>query len=106
MLYAGNGETWMAKGGCYICGRSDRLVDADCPIEGEGGLVICTVCITELARTGKMVVNDQAEIAALEARIEYLEDEKNGAVQETAELRERFETLQREWVAAVETADR
>lgn len=71
MLYVGDSLSAHANGGCYTCGRGDRLVDLGIQIVGEGALVLCVPCITEAAEAAELTFND-ARVRELEAEVQRL----------------------------------
>jgi hypothetical protein len=83
MLLGGDALYAHAKGGCYRCGRGDRLVDMDAQIVGEGALVICTPCIGEAAEVANLHLNGAA-VAEQEAA--FQEERRQFAPERVAEL--------------------
>ncbi len=45
-----------AQEGCRVCRSGGPLVDTEVPIEGEGSLAICFVCILDMAATAELDV--------------------------------------------------
>lgn len=68
-LFVGEAVWQHAKGGCYVCGRGDRLVSTEVQIEGEGILVLCTGCITDLAEVAGLTFNE-AYVRELRSELE------------------------------------
>lgn len=66
--YVGSSNIAHAKGGCYICGGANGLVDTDVQIEGEGALAICRVDIHDLAQAADLTFND-AYVRELQAEL-------------------------------------
>lgn len=88
--YVGTSLIAHAKGGCYVCTRNEGLVDLDVIIEGEGALVLCTVCIQDAAEAGKLHLN-QAAVA--EMRAAFQEAERRFDPERTEALEAEVESL-------------
>lgn len=91
-VYVGDALLSHARGGCYICGRGDSLVDTDVQIVGEGALVICKGCIQDLAEAGGLHLNRTA-VAEIEAR--HAEERRSFAPERVAELEAQVSDLER-----------
>ena len=61
MDYAPQSSYYHAKESCYLCGKTDDLVDTAVQIEGEGVLALCRGCIL-----GDMALTLGVDVAALE----------------------------------------
>lgn len=103
MLYVGNSSYQHAKEGCYTCGRGDELVSTEVSIEGEGILVLCKGCITDMARAGNIAVEPAEAIAELERQRDAAVVASDAYADQLAETEARLERLQHEWVDAIET---
>jgi hypothetical protein len=82
-IFVGDANYAHAKGGCYRCGRGDRLVDLDAQIEGEGALVICVPCIGEAAEVAGLHFN---EGAVAEMRVGFEEERRQFSPERVKEL--------------------
>lgn len=104
MLYVGNSNYAHAQEGCYTCGRGDQLVSTEVSIDGEGILVLCKGCITDLARAGDIAVEPGEAIRELERQRDAAVVASEAFADQLAETESRLERLQNEWVDAVEIA--
>src|SRR5690242_16547280 len=68
-----------AKGGCYLCGSPNKLVDTEVSIDYEGVLAICEGCCHDLAMTAgfhpEVRTEDYDRLAAHLARTEQERNE-------------------------------
>lgn len=60
-----------AKGGCYLCGNTNHLVDTEVYIDYEGVLAFCLSCVRDMAMTaGYDLEHDASAWDRLEAEAE------------------------------------
>lgn len=93
MDFVAQSAYYHAKAGCYLCGRTDSLVDTSVQIEGEGVLALCIGCIK-----GDLCMTAGIDVDALEATAEAivaLQDELAQAKDATKVLRTKLRAQKR-----------
>lgn len=82
-IFVGDALLAHAKGGCYVCGRGDNLVDLEVQIEGEGALAVCKGCIQVAAEAGGLTLN---EAAVAEERSAFAEERRSFSPERVMDL--------------------
>lgn len=85
MIFEGTAGLHHAKHGCYICGRTDGIVNTEAQIEGEGVLAFCSVCVRDAARALGLDFND-AYVAELRTSLTLAQAQRDAAVARTERL--------------------
>jgi len=76
-----------AKGGCYLCGSPNKLVDTEIVISYEGVLAICEACARDLAMTAGWNLEVRVDdLNAAEYRAAKAEIERDSAERALAEI--------------------
>ena len=75
LMDPGLDPVYLYNGGCARCGTGSPLYDIDVQIPYEGILALCPGCITDVANTAGMIVNEQGAslLAAALAKAEEME---------------------------------